>query len=846
MPRRTFHAFDAALVCLATIALAAAAKEAPGEEPIRFSRDILPILSDNCFHCHGSSESGRQADLRLDVEELAKADRGGTRAIEPSNSAKSLIIERMTSSDPELVMPPPKSNRKVTPAQVELVKKWIDQGATWGTHWAFERIERPGVPSVAATTSLRNNAIDNFVQAKLTSIGQSAAAEAPRHTLIRRVTLDLTGLPPSVEEVEAFENDPSPEAYAKLVERLLASPRVGERLAWDWLDAARYADSNGYQGDGERTMSPWRDWVVDAFNRDLPYDTFTKYQLAGDLLPSATFEQKLATGFCRNHMINGEGGRIPEENRVDYVMDMTETMGTLWMGLTLTCCRCHDHKYDPTLQKEYYGLFAFFNQTPVNGGDGNPQAAPNLEAAPQALRDDIAKAATAIDPLVNELDQTEQKLFPRPEGQSSGESSAVVDVSDEVRNALKKHPRDRDSAALQQIEAHYQKQESTADFKPYVAQLQTLRAARDRHTQLVQRIPRVMVMEDMKEPRKTFRLDKGLYNKTLDEVSIGTPAKLPPMDPQVAKNRLSLAEWLVSREHPLTARVTVNRVWQQFFGIGLVKTTEDFGLQAERPSHPELLDWLAAELIDSGWDMKELVRLIVTSHTYRQTSQVGMAAYESDPQNRLLARGARYRWPSWLIRDQALAASGLLVDEIGGRPVNTYQPAGIWEEATFGGKQYSQDHGAKLYRRSLYTFWRRIVGPTMFFDNSPRQVCSVKIFRTNTPLHSLLTLNDVQHIEAARALAQRVLKESPADDNARIDRLYKIVLARGPAADERSILLSGLTRARETFAKNPEAEKTLLSVGESPRDQSIPATDHAAWTTVCNTVLNLDETLSKE
>lgn len=802
---------------------------------VDFAREVLPILSDYCFSCHGPDAKSRKGDLRLDRKEDAL--RTEAPVIVAGQSAQSELIRRLLSTDEAEVMPPPKFKKKLDARQVQILKQWIDQGAKWGNHWAFDKPQRPTPPKVRAPIT---NPIDAFIQARLMKEGMTLSPEADGTTLIRRVTLDLTGLPPTPAEVDAFLKDTSPQAYERLVDRLLASPRYGERMVWEWLDAARYADSNGYQGDGERTMWPWRDWAVKAFNDDMPFDRFTVTQIAGDLLPNATKEQKLATGFLRNHMINGEGGRIAAENRIDYVMDMTETVGTVWLGLTFNCCRCHDHKFDPLTQKEYYGLFAYFNQTPVDGGGGNPQTPPVLEvmspdqeAKLQATRADITKR-------IAELEATEAKLFPREKGKPITDAASTKGLPKEVLDALKVAPAQRNRAQLSTIQKHYAKPDPK-----YAGQLQALESALGTRDGLTQGIPRVMVMEDIAKPRETFVLQKGIYTKPTEKVSAGVPKAVGSLPATAAANRLALAEWLVSRDNPLTARVTVNRLWQQFFGVGLVKTAEDFGIQGERPVHPELLDWLALEFIDCKWSTKALVRLIVTSSTYRQSSKVSPPEMqEKDPQNRLLAHGPRYRMPSWMLRDQALAASGLLVEKVGGPPVRPYQPPGIWEEATFGTKRYTQDHGEALYRRSVYTFWRRIVAPTEFFDVATRQTCAVKPSRTNTPLHALVTLNDITFVEAARALAQQVLTTAK-DDDGRIDLAFRRVLARMPSERERQVLKAGLARLRTQYA-DPAVAKKLLAVGESPRDEKLSLTDHAAYTALCLTILNLDEALTKE
>lgn len=807
-----------------------------------FSRDILPILSDNCFACHGPDEKARKAGLRLDTREGALGKgKSGELAIVPKDSGRSEIIRRLVARDPDDVMPPPKSNRKLSAEQVEVMRRWIDQGAVWGRHWAFESPLRPPVPVISNFKFPIRNPIDAFVQARLAKERLIASPEAPRATLIRRVTLDLTGLPPTSAEVAPFVNDPAPDAYEDLVDRLLASPRFGERMAWEWLEAARYADSNGYQGDSERTMWPWRDWVVDAFNRNLPFDQFSIWQLAGDRLPEATFEQRLATGFLRNHMINGEGGRIPEENRIEYLFDQTETVATVWLGATFNCTRCHDHKFDPFTQRDYYGLMAFFNQTLVDGSGGNPQSPPNLAVLTPKQTERLDQAETQLGIAVRATEDFEAAKFVRDSGQSIEVSAAVKELPKEIIEQLKVAPKDRDGGRLEKLAAHWK------DTDPdYVKLLEEQRRWRNEREAAARDIPRVMVMEDLAKPRTTFVLNRGNYLKPGAEVTMAVPASLKSEGAMTFSDRLDLARWLMAPENPLTARVTVNRFWQAFFGVGLVKTAEDFGVQGQKPANAELLDWLATEFVESGWDVKHLVRLMATSATYRQSSQVTPDLFERDPENRLLARGPRYRLPSWMIRDAALATAGLLTEQMGGRPVKPYQPAGVWEEATFGNKRYEQDHGASLYRRSLYVFWRRIVGPTMFFDVASRQTCTVKTPRTNVPLHALLTLNDPAYVEAARELAQQALLADTKTDAARIALVYQRVLGRKPTAEELRILTKGLGRHRRTFAADREAGEKLLATGEVSRDTRVDTAEHAAWTVLCSTILNLDETLTKE
>jgi hypothetical protein len=805
---------------------------------VDFSRDILPILSDNCFRCHGPDARARKASLRLDTADDAL--RRQDPVIVPGQSAESELYLRITSDDESEVMPPPQSNRKLTPAQVELLKTWIDAGASWGRHWALEP-PRDQAPPPVQRSDWPKNGIDRFILERLEREGLAPSPEASREALCRRLALDLTGLPPAPEDVDALVADPSPAAYERLVDRLLASPAYGERMSWEWLDAARYADSNGYQGDQDRTMWPWRDWVITTLNANRPFDQFTLEQLAGDLLPGATRDQKLATAFCRNHMINGEGGRIAEENRVDYVMDTTETVGTVWLGLTFNCCRCHDHKFDPLQQRDYYSLFAFFNQTPVTGSGGNPQTPPVLDLATAAEVARQAAADTALKAAVKEVASTEQSLFPHAEGKQASDSPRASVLKPEIVALLSMAPERRSRAQVERLASFWEAADAA-----YADLLKKQVAAIDARGRAAQAITRVMVMADMPEPRPTFLLTRGSYEKPAQKVDAAVPGVLPPLASDASPNRLGLARWLVAPSNPLTARVTVNRVWQRFFGTGLVKTPEDFGVQGERPSHPELLDWLAVEFVRSGWDPKALDRLIVTSATYRQSARVAPRLVERDPENRLLARGPRFRMPAWMLRDQALAASGLLVTHLGGPPVKAYQPEGVWEEATFGNKRYQQDHGAALYRRSVYTFWRRIIGPTEFFDNAARQTCVVKPGRTNSPLHALLTLNDATYVEAARALAERVLREAGPAPEARIERAFRLVVARKPTAAERDVLLASLGRIRGQFTRNPKAALAHLKVGESPRDERLDPLEHAVYTVLAEAILNLDEALTKE
>jgi len=731
------------LIVKASLLLAITANSVLAEETVRFSRQVLPILSDRCFSCHGPDEADREADLRLDQQESATEDRGDYAVVVPGDPKASELMVRITSSDADLKMPPPDSHRQpLTAKEIATIEQWIAQGAQWEGHWAFEKPKRPELPDTA------KHPIDAFVERRLEQEGLELSPLADRQTLIRRATLDLIGLPPTPQEVGEYLADEAPDAYEKLVDRLLASPHYGERMAWPWLDAARYADTAGFQGDPRRSMWPWRDWVINALNQNMPFDQFTIEQLAGDLLPEATPEQRLATGFNRNHMYNSEGGRIAEETRVENVFDRLETTGTVWLGLTLQCARCHDHKFDPTTAAEYFAFYDFYNQTSEDGKNNRSEAVP-----PQM-------------------------------------EYATIQAGD----------------------------------------------------------VKVMVMDTLAEPRKSFILTKGIYDSpTEQQVEANIPAMLPPLPPQEAGtpyNRLDLARWLVSPEHPLTARVTVNRFWQTFFGQGIVKSIGDFGLQGAQPTHPDLLDWLAANFIESGWDVKQLHKLIVTSATYRQQAIVTPKLLERDPTNALLARAPRRRLPSWMLRDQVLALSGLLDSTLGGPPVKPYQPSGIWAEATFDKIRYEQDKGAKLYRRSLYIFWRRIVGPTMFFDTSKRQTCEVKLNLTNTPLHALTTLNDITYVEAARVLAERIIKQYPTTAE-RVEAAFTLITARPPEAEELSLLTNRLETYVVEFQNRREDAERLVSVGEAPRDEAVDLAEHAAYATLLNTLFNLDETLVK-
>ncbi len=1000
-----------------------------GDEPlpavVTFNRDVRPILSDACFACHGPDAKKRKADLRLDTQEGAFAALGeGRHPFVAGRPERSEVYRRISAADASKRMPPARSARRLTGREVALIRRWIEQGAMWQKHWAFLPPARSPLPVVKDRRWPRNP-IDAFMLARLEREGLSPSPEADRTTLLRRVTLDLTGLPPTPAEVDAFLADRSPDAYERAVDRLLASPRFGERMAIRWLDAARYADTSGYQSDGERIMWRWRDWVIEAYNHNKPFDEFTVEQLAGDLLPNATLDQVIATGFNRNHRGNAEGGIIPEEYAVEYVADRVETTATVWLGLTMTCARCHDHKYDPLTQKEFYRAFAFFNNVPERGkaikiGNSQPWVlSPTRRQAEQLaeLDERIGKAKTRIasleprlakeqarwerepgeiGPMPEEgvqarfagqgrakatsfggarilggdvgafgffdrfslsawvrpdeslhgtivsrmvdapegegyavvlkggrvqvnlvkrwLDdavrvETEEALKPTawrhvtvvydgsrvaagvhvyldgrpaklrvllddlnqsfeskqpfrvgagngPEGRFSGQlydvcvwerplsadDAAVLAVAEDVAGVLAVAPAKRTPGQAEKLRRYFLARHSSADIRQAHECLDDLRRQRK---SLFDTIPTTMVMREMPTPRPAHVLIRGQYDRPGERVEPGAPAVLSPWPRGERPDRLGFARWLVAADNPLTARVAVNRMWQMLFGAGIVKTVDDFGAQGEWPSHPELLDWLAVEFRESGWDGKRLLRLLVTSAAYRQSSRLSPELLKRDPENRLMSRGPRLRLAAEMIRDQALAASGLLAERLGGPSVKPYQPAGLWRE--LADTEYRRDHGEALYRRGLYVFWKRTVAPPSLvtFDAAGRETCSVRETRTNTPLQALNLLNDVTYVEAARVLAQRVLREA-ATDESRLTLAFRLVLARPPRAAERAVLLAGLHRHRAHYAREAGEAKKVVAAGEAPVDAAQDAAELAAYTATASVILNLDEAITRE
>ncbi len=1012
-------------LCLLPLALPAA------ETALAFNRDVRPILSENCFSCHGFDEKARKAKLRLDLpEEATREHKGGTPLV-PGDLAKSEMWQRIISEDPEDVMPPPKSHLKLSAQDKATLKAWIQQGAQYESHWAFAVPKETPAPSAG-------HPIDAFVLATLKKKGLAPTALADRATLIRRVSLDLTGLPPSAEEVQAFVADQDPQAYAKLVARLLASPHFGERMALEWLDSARYADTNGFSIDGGRNMWLWRDWVIQSFNDNLPYDQFVLQQLAGDLLPNATDAQLIATGFQRNNMNTHEGGTIPAENLVNYNADRVKTLGEAMLGLTLGCAQCHDHKFDPISQKDYFQLFAYFNTLGDAGLDGNAgnNSGPSvnkktiLKALDQAtLPDRIAalklKVATpdpaALARWVSEQQallgkrQAGLKLYPinllkistpnsgggfTVEGNTfKGLGGAAYDILGETpktpdpitgirlvftpnKGKPTMDPKDAkkvlkpaqksdfvvsavdvtaDKVAGDQVNIHrLQKfsrvtasswqpefpaidvrafnprrgwspdlksddaphltltfdQPITADKQAYIttqvyfamggktpaqgqlfavtgtddgtdlpadiialmampaaqrsepqqrqlwdyyaAKSQAMEPVRTDLANAEQRLKsltepqQIMVMALAAKPRETFILKRGDYAQPGEKVSVGTPAKLPPLPAGAPANRLGLAQWMVMPENPLTTRVAVNRFWKQLFGQGLVSSAADFGYQGSFPSHPELLDNLAIEFRRSGWDVKKLLTLIVTSDTYKRSSTPTAHLQEADPSNTWLARGPRFRLPAEIIRDVALKSSGLLVPQVGGPSVNPYSPFDLWREVSHYGSTpataqiFLQDHGDKLYRRSLYTYWKRTAPPAnmVAFDAPNREVCTVTRGNTTTPLQALVTLNDTQFVEASRALGERLAKHA-GNDQAKLRWAFLEVLSREPTVQEVAVVTKALARERSRYTHDDRRAQTVLAVGESPRDVQIPASEHAAWMQVATLLLNLSEAVTR-
>lgn len=1019
---------------LSTLWISLAVAPMRASQAVDFQQKVRPLLSDKCFQCHGPDEKQREAELRLDIQSSAHHS-----AIIPGRADESELIARITSNDPDEKMPPPDSGKTLDAANIETLRQWIDEGAAYQGHWSFQAPKRPDLPRVS-NSDWPVNPIDSFVLAKLEEEGLQPSKPADRTTLMRRVTLDLTGIPPTIEEVDAFLADNSPNAFETVVNRLLKSERYGERMAIPWLDAARYADTMGYQADWARTQWPWRTWVIDAYNRNLPFDQFTIEQLAGDLLPDPSVAQRIATGFNRNHRINDEGGIIPEEYQVEYWVDRVETTSGTWLGLTFGCARCHDHKFDPVSQKDFYGFLAFFNGIPEKGKDGRKgYAAPFMRVAVRGKQAEYDRLHENVDTLSNTFQQSIPNLknnldnwiltqsselekgnihwsIDKPSNIQSGDAvdfkvlddhSALstlnglilekptyrIDIKPRIKTvkAIRLeallHPDlpggltlgdgnfvltdfivnlqrgggtkptrlkiasasadyhntgfpveqaiDEDPKTGWGVDGNNRKESRVAVFtfeKPVTLNqddklvitlahkspegnqaigrfrlstteidppkrsldtglpadvLQVLRSDPHQRTQKQldllamhhasiapelaairnklesakraleqfedQNTTHVMVMKEMKEPRPTHILDRGVYDQPGEVVTAAVPSELlGPLPSDAPTNRLGLAKWLVSGKHPLTARVIVNRYWAMLFGNGLVETIEDFGLQGAYPSHPKLLDWLATEYPKRGWDTKALLKLIVTSATYQQSSHITPEMAERDPSNRLLSRMTRFRLPAETIRDQALFASDLLVEKIGGPSVKPYQPEGLWSDLSFQSKTrttdyYIQDTGENLYRRSLYTFWKRTVPPPTMatFDAPSRDMCVLSRQKTNTPLQALALMNDPTFVEAARILAENAMRRSHHLDE-QLLVAFRTILARPPIAFELQTLRKGFHKRLDYFRDEQEEAEKLLDVGDYPADPTLDISQLAALSTTVMNLFNLDETIHHE
>ncbi len=834
-------------------------------EEVSFNRDVRPILSDRCYYCHGFDPNHREAGLRLDVREEAE------HVWDVASPDHSELLARITSDDEDSVMPPPEAHKPaITREEADLIRRWIAEGAKYEPHWAFTPPKRSA--GGGADGGGEPFTVDTFVERKLAEHGLTFAEPAPPAQWLRRASLDLTGLPPTADAMRQFERDAAaaPDgAYEAAVDRLLASPHYGERMATEWLDVARYADTNGFQVDHVRTNWPWRDWVVRAFNDNKPFDEFTIEQLAGDLLSGPdgggpTTDQLVATAFNRNHMINGEGGAIAEENRMKYAFDRVETTATAFLGLTVGCAQCHDHKFDPIKQADYYGLIAMFNQMDEPGGvnktwraksaDGRSSESFGIARPFVALPSEQQSAALAE--LHAQVVAARQRLNAEEPAYAPAfvawvEEMRVDDAliaqrlkNDSVQRVVSTAPLDnlKDGQTRRLLDVFL---DTDPRWKPLRAAIDAAVAAEEA---VRAHVPLVMVMRDDK-PRDTFVLKRGNYETPGEQVAAGVPSFLPPLPDGVKADRLALARWLVSGENPLTARVIVNRYWQLLFGRALVETPDDFGLQGALPTHPDLLDWLAVEFVESGWDVKRLLKTIMLSRAYRQSSQVAAERIAADPENELFARGPRRRLDSRFIRDSALALSGLLTPTIGGPPVKPYQPPGIWEEMSLSKTRFVQSSGDDLYRRSLYTFWRRVVGPTNFFDVPARQVCAVRTQLTSTPLQALTLLNDVTYVEAARVWAGRLLTRVRdarlTGERAALSEAFFAATGRRPTDAETAVLQAALADNRARFAEDPAAAAELLKIGEAARSRGHAPAEHAAWASACLLILNLDEAISK-
>ncbi|HJP00622.1 MAG TPA: PSD1 and planctomycete cytochrome C domain-containing protein [Planctomycetota bacterium] len=959
-------------------------------ERVEFARDVRPILSQNCYACHGPNEEMREGRLRLDQTQARHLER---KILLPGDPQGSELIYRLLSDDPDERMPPAETEKHLDPEEIALLERWIEQGAGFQGHWSFEGVQPPKPPQVADPL-WSERPIDRFILARLEAAGLSPNDKADRRTLLRRATLDLTGLPPTPEELTAFLTDGAPQAYERAVERLFESEAHAERMTLAWMDASRYGDTSVFHADGPRSMWPWRDWVIEAYRSNMPFDRFTVEQLAGDLIDGATLDQQIATGFLRNNGTSDEGGAIAEEFRVRYAVDRVKTVGNVWLGLTTECAQCHPHVYDPISHEEYYGLFAFFNQSREKGMQSRSGNEPPIVSSPTVAQ------STKLAQIKAQIESRESDLIqlPLPAGElatwiadqraqlaalqspqlgawhtlgpfnAASQGAAFraqhgpetgVDLEGEVGGlAWRERAEFKDgkvhslglpsNSALylyrtlhleraasrrvslgsddtiqvwlngESVLAHEVGRGAKADqefvdldlragenrflmkvcngggasgfyfkllgsalpegviaalaledaqlgeehrerihdhfrravWEPGREATAAINALTAEQTAVTGRIPTVMVMADMQGGRATHLLERGQYDapRTADVIMPDVPAFLPPLPEGEPRNRLGLARWLVHPTHPLTARVAVNRLWAMVMGNGIVQTVMDFGSQGDWPSHPALLDWLAADFVEHGWDVRRTLREIVTSRTYRLAAIHTPQLISADPLNRLLGHAPRYRLQGEFLRDQALAVSGLLVADVGGPGVKPYQPAGLWNEVSLNkGVRFVPDSGAKLYRKSMYTYWKRSAPhPAMTtFDAPTREKCVVQRQRTNTPLQALVTLNDVQFVEAARHLAARMMTGG-VDFDERLDVGFELCTGHLADALRKAVMYAAFEGERAEFAAAPERAAALLAMGESPSDPDLEAVEHAAWTVIASMLLNLDETLNRE
>jgi cytochrome c553 len=823
------------------------AGRAAAAPPVDFNRDVRPILSVQCYQCHGPDEKSRKAKLRLDVRDEAVA----AGAIVPGKPDESEALTRICTDDADSKMPPAAAKKPaITPDQIALLKRWVAEGAKYSDHWSFTKLTRPAVPDVPGA----KNPIDAFVRHRLKQEGVKPAAEADRVTLIRRLSFDLTGLPPSAEDVRAFVADKAPDAYEKLVEKLLASPHYGERMAVWWLDLVRYADTIGYHSDNPMNVSPFRDYVINSFNVNKPFDRFTVEQLAGDLLPNPTMEQRVATAYNRLLQTTEEGGAQPKEYEAKNSADRVRNYGQVWLGGTLMCAECHDHKFDPYTQKDFYAVAAFFadvqeaaigRREPGTPIPSTPAHVAGLKAGEQAEAAAKAKLDAAAKTYAEKADAFDgAEKWPNPS--TAKKAPATVPVPADLKAVIAKKPADRTPADRDRLAAF------AADNAPALkAERDALAAATKAKTDFENSMPRVL-MTKSGPPRTVRVLARGNWLDTTGPVvTPNAPGFLPPLpkaaDPAIRPTRLDLANWTVSPDNPLTARVAVNRLWRVFHGAGIARSLEESGSQGDLPTHAELLDWLAAEFA-AKWDVKALVRLMVTSDTYRQSSAETPAVRERDPANRLLARQGRARLDAEFIRDTALSLGGLLNPEVGGASVKPYQPAGYWAALNFPPREWQKDTGAKVYRRGMYTHWQRsFPHPAMVaFDAPSREECTCDRPRSNIPQQALVLLNDPEFVEAARSFAARTLSNGGATDEARAGWAFEQATGRLPTAAEAKVLLGVLAKHRADFAKAPDEAKKLLAVGDAPAPQGVKPEELAAWTNVCRVIVNLHETITRQ